>query len=159
MPIVDRSVLLGPENSSKNKTVSITAFDGDVVVKRLSGLVVADIQAKATEMRNTGDGQVLYINSRKSKVLQILHGLIDPKLNSELEVEQFMDNWGPDAIEEVIDAIDEASETSEEATAATTDRFQEGEVESGTDGPDAVGRAGAGPAGADGGENRPDLPG
>ncbi len=153
MAIVDRGLLLGPQSNSKEKTVSIKAFGGEVVVKRLSGLVVADIQAKATELKNLGGENVLHINSRKSKVLQILHGLVDPKLNSELEVEQFMDNWGPEAIEELTDAIDEASESNEEAVAETTDRFPQGEGESGSDGTDPVDPAGDGLLGADGGQS------
>lgn len=149
MAIVDRSLLL-EGTDLKEKTVRIDAFEGDVVVRPLAALFASEAQGSAAELTTDDDGnQVARINQKKLEVLQVLHGLVEPKLNSTIEVEQFLKQWGPGG-QEVIRAIDEASLIDKEAIAATATKFPAGEGGEGTDGADPVAGAEPAPAGSDG---------
>lgn len=133
MAIVDKSLLL-QGTDLEEKTVFIKAFDGEVVVKPLSAAYANEAQSKALEMATDKNGnQVARVNTKTLEVLQVLHGLVNPKLNSDLEAEQFMSNWGPGA-REVVNAIDEASLIDKEAIAQTATAFPAGEAPEGTDG-------------------------
>lgn len=155
MAIVDRSLLL-QGTDLEERTVPIKAFDGEVVVKPLSAAYANEAQSKALEMVTVNGEQIARVNTKTLEVLQVLHGLIEPKLNSELEAATFMERWGPGA-REVVNAIDEASLIDKEAIAETTAKFPAGEAVEGTDGADAVDRADPAPVGA--GDPGPDLPG
>lgn len=122
MAIATRELLL-QGTDLKEKKVHIDAFDAEVVVKPLSAAYANEAQSKALTMGTGEDGeQKAYIDTKKLEILQVLHGLIEPKLTSELEAEQFMKNWGPGA-REVVNAIDEASMIDKEAIAETAAKF------------------------------------
>src|SRR5690554_6426905 len=121
MAIVDKSLLL-EGTDLEEKTVYIKAFDGEVVVKPLSAAYASEAQSKAMEFVTVGNEQVARINTSTLEVLQVLHGLVEPKLNSQLEAETFMKRWGAGA-REVVNAIDEASLIDKEAIAATAQAF------------------------------------
>jgi hypothetical protein len=146
MTIVDRSQLLQGSNL-KERTVFIKGLGGEVVVKPLGALFATEAQSKATEFAEVNGEQIFRRNAGKLITLQILHGLVDPKLNSELEAEQFLKNWDEDVVEEIISAIVEVSEVSEEAISTTEAEFPKDKAPAGTDEPDVADGAEPGPGG------------
>jgi hypothetical protein len=110
----------------REEEVDLPSIGGSVLVTGLSAAYANEAQSEALEMVNDGNRQVARVNTKKLETLQVYHGLVDPKLNSELEAEQFMKNCGP-AARAVIDKIDELSAIDKEAISKAEAKFSEGE--------------------------------
>lgn len=129
----------------KEEEVELPSIGGSVLVTGLSAAYANEAQSEALEMVNEGKKQIARINTKKLEVLQVYRGLVDPKLNSELEAEQFMKNCGP-AARAVIDKIDELSAIDKEAIAKTASAFPQGEGGEGVNGAGPVDRGEPAPA-------------
>jgi hypothetical protein len=108
---------------------------------------------EAIVQKSEGREQVTRYDLAKLRQLQVLHALVDPKLNSIEEARVFATRCGP-AFEKLIEAIDDLSGINPEELEAAEQRFPGGggsEVgqdvgvgaEAGAVGPDVAVRAGA----------------
>ena len=133
----------------KTKEVDLETIGGSVVVQGLSAAYSNQASSEALEMKTTARGeQVASVNTAKLETIQVLHGLVDPKLDTIEEAEQFMRQCGP-AAKAIVEAIDELSGLDKEAISEASARFpSSGAVESGPVVDDGIAT----------GSSRPDLP-
>lgn len=152
MPRLNKDALLGA-NDLAEKEVELETIGGSVVVRALPAKFSNDAQSQAMKLTNVGREQIASVDKAKLEAIQILHGLVDPKLDSLEEAEGFMERCGP-AVGAVVEAIDELSELDKKAILEAKARFPGGsESESGPDlgdgspngssGPDIPARTGA----------------
>jgi hypothetical protein len=92
--------------------------------------------------------QVARVNTGKLEELQVLHGLVEPKLNSLEEAHELAVKLGP-AWRKIVETIDEISGIDKAAIEKSTATFQPGGEGEGR--PELAN-------GASGGSGRPDLP-
>ena len=93
------------------REVTLDSLEGSptVLVRGLGAGFSNQAQSEALEMTTTVRGeQVARVNTAKMEAIQVLHGLVDPKLGTVEEAEQFMANCGP-AARKVVGKIDELS--------------------------------------------------
>jgi len=130
----------------RTKEVELETIGGSVVVQGLSAAYSNQASSEALEMKTTARGdQVATVNTAKLETIQVLHGLVEPKLDTMEEAEQFMKNCGP-AAKKIVEAIDELSGLDKEAIAEASAKFpSSGEVESGSVLGDGASAGSAGP--------------
>lgn len=117
----------------RTKEVELETIGGSVLVQGLSAAYSNQASSEALEMKTTARGeQVASVNTAKLETIQVLHGLVDPKLENLEEAEKFMQNCGP-AAKKIVEAIDELSGLDKEALETAQAKFQSGgTVEAGT---------------------------
>lgn len=144
----------------QEREVELPNLGGSVKVRALGAAYSLDAQTAATELRQNGNDQFVNVNRAKLSILQALHGLVDPKLDSYEEAERFAQKCGP-SFERVIEVIDEISGTDKEALDETVQRFPAGGE--GEERGDLAGSNGSGDRGPDvpvraGGDAREERP-
>ena len=114
----------------RTKEIELESIGGSVVVQGLSAAYSNQASSEALEMKTTARGdQIATVNTAKLETIQVLHGLVEPKLDTIEEAEQFMQNCGP-AAKKIVEAIDELSGLDKEAIAEASAKFPSGgEVE------------------------------
>lgn len=117
----------------RTKEVELETIGGSVLVQGLSAAYSNQASSEALEMKTTARGdQIASVNTAKLETIQVLHGLVDPKLENLEEAEKFMQNCGP-AAKKIVEAIDELSGLDKEALETAQAKFQGGgTVEAGT---------------------------
>ena len=148
MGYIDKGALLGASDL-REQDVELPSIGATVRVRGLPAAYSNQAQSEALELVTGARGeQTAHVNTEKLESLQVLHGLVEPKLSSIEEARTFAQNCGP-AFREVVRVIDELSGLDKEAIEKTNATFP-------GSGPDAsgpvVGNGSA--AGSDG----PDLP-
>ena len=126
-----KSALLGATDLVE-KEVELPTIGVSVVVRWLGAAYGNEAQSKALEMKTIGNTQIATVNTAALEELQVLHGLVDPHLDSVEEVRGFMEKCGP-AAKAIVAAIDELSGLDKDAIEAANARFPGG-AESATSG-------------------------
>lgn len=116
---------LTSKSDLEEEEVDLPGLGGSVLVRGLGAAYSLSAQTQATELRQNGNDQFINVNRARLEILQAQHGLVDPKLDSYEEAEQFAQNCGP-SFAKVIEVIDRLSATDKEAIAETTERFPAG---------------------------------
>ncbi len=93
-----------------------------VKVRGLSAGYSSQAQTEATETRTDGEQAFVTVNKAKLEAIEILHGMVDPKLDTIREAEMILERWGPAAVR-VIEKIDELSAIDKEAIEQAKARF------------------------------------
>lgn len=130
----------------RTEEVELETLGGSVLVTGLSAAYADDARSSAVETVIEGDRQIGKMNIKRLEVLEVFHGLVEPKLNSEIEAEQFLKNCGP-AARTVLDKIDELSAIDKEAIAKTATEFPSSEGVQDVSGADGANGASVGPTG------------
>lgn len=132
MSRLSKDALLGATDLVQ-KEVELPTIKGTVVVQGLGAKFSNEAQSQAMKMTQVGREQIATVDTAKLEAIQVLNGLVDPKLDSLEEAEKFMANCGP-AARELVSAIDDLSGLDKEAIAEAQARFPSGgEGESGSD--------------------------
>lgn len=148
MSLLSKDALLGASDLTERE-IELPSIGGSVIVRSLPAAYSNEAHSKALEtvLDPKSGEQTARVNVHKLEALQVLHGLVEPKLHSIEEAQTFAKNCGP-AWRKVVTAIDEISGIDKEAIEKTNTSFRAGgEEEEGSDEVDA-----AGP-----GDGRPDL--
>lgn len=157
MGYIDKGALLGASDLAE-EDVELPSIGATVRVRGLAAAYSNQAQSEALEMVTDARGrQTATVNTEKLESLQVLHGLVEPKLSSLEEVRTFGQRCGP-AFRRVVDAIDRLSGVDKEAIEKTNATFLAGGsgeagddlgVANGSNGSDLPVRVGVG-AGDDG---------
>jgi hypothetical protein len=124
------------------REVDLPSIGGSVKVRSLPAAYSNEASSKALRLISGPRGeQQATIDTAELEVLQALHGLVDPKLNSIEEARTFARNCGP-AFKEVIKVIDEISGVDKEALESAQARFPAGANGAGRDDMDDESAAG-----------------
>jgi hypothetical protein len=147
MDRLSKDALLGASDLVE-RDVDLPSIGGSVKVRSLSAAYSNEASSEALELKTDPRGnQIATVNTAKLEALQALHGLVEPKLGSLAEAEQFAKNCGP-AFKKVIDVIDEISGVDKEAIEKANATFPvggEGQTngrEAGAEAPAGVGSGG-----------------
>jgi hypothetical protein len=147
MDRLSKDALLGASDLVE-RDVDLPSIGGSVKVRSLSAAYSNEASSEALELKTDPRGnQIATVNTAKLEALQALHGLVEPKLSSLVEAEQFAKNCGP-AFKKVIDVIDEISGVDKEAIEKANATFPvggEGQAngrEAGAEAPAGVGSGG-----------------
>lgn len=127
--------LLGASDLVQDE-VPLPTLGFEVLVQGLGAKFSNEAQSKALKMVTVGSEQIATVDTAQLEAIQILNGLVDPKLDSLEEAEAFMEKCGP-ACRAVVNKIDELSGLDKEAIAKAKAKFPGGE-ESETGGGEAV---------------------
>lgn len=123
--MLSKEALLGASDLAERE-VELPSIGGSVRVRALPAAHSNRAISQALEMVTGRRGeQSARINQERLEILQAFHGLVEPKLSSELEAETFATNCGP-AFKEVIRVIDELSGVDKEAIERAHALFQDG---------------------------------
>jgi hypothetical protein len=118
-----KEALLGAKDLSE-KDVELPSVGLTVKVQALSALYSNQATSEAIKMIQGPRGeQTSTVDTAKLELVQALHGLVEPKLNSIEEAKVFATNCGP-AFKEVIRVIDEISGVDKESIEDANARFQ-----------------------------------
>lgn len=107
MERLTKEALLGASDLVERE-VDLPSIGGSVKVRSLSAAYSNQASSEALVYETFKGEQRARIDSAKLEVLQALHGLVEPKLNSLGEAEVFAKRCGP-AFKKVIETIDEIS--------------------------------------------------
>ena len=127
MAYASREALLGASDLTE-ADVELPSVGLTVKVRSLSAAYSNQASSEALELKTEGRQQIATVNTAKLEALQALHGLVEPKLNSLAEAEQFAKNCGP-AFKEVIRVIVEISGVDKEAIDKANATFPVGGAE------------------------------
>jgi hypothetical protein len=130
----------------KEREIELPSIGGSVKVRGLPAAYSNQATSEAMEMKMVGRDQIASVNTAKLEILQVLHGIVDPKLDTYEEAEHFAQRCGP-SWRLVVDAIDELSGVDKEAIAQAEARFPSGGRNA--PGPVVGDGAGAGGGGSD----------
>lgn len=138
MARLSKSALLGASDLVE-RDVDLPTIGGSVRVRSLPAAYSNEATSKALKLVSGPRGeQQATIDQAELELLQVLHGLVDPKLNSMEDARTFATNCGP-AFKEVVRVIDDISGVDKEAIEEAAARFQNGSAEaSGSDVDDAT---------------------
>ena len=143
MGLLTKDALLGASDLVERE-VQLPSIGGSVRVRSLPAAYSNQATSEALELITGRRGeQTARVNTAKLEILQVLHGLVEPKLNSIEEAEVFAQRCGP-AFMEVVRVIDEISGVNKEAIEKTTATFHPGGSESTNGGEAAAAAAGSG---------------
>ena len=127
MGIFTKEALLGATDLVE-RTVDLRPWlEGEVRVRSLPASYSNDAQSQALEVvtdPKTGK-QTARVNTRTLEELQVLHGLVEPKLSSIEEARQLGEKLGP-CWRKIVDTIDEISGVDKEAIEKANAAFQSG---------------------------------
>ena len=96
------------------RDVELPALGGSVRVRSLPAAYSNQASSEALVMKTVGRDQIATVDTAKLEVLQALHGLVEPKLESVEEAETFARQCGP-SFKKVIETIDEISGVDKES--------------------------------------------
>lgn len=155
---LSKNALLGA-NDLEEADVDVPSIGGKVRVRALSGAYSNQAQSDARKMVQVGENEIIAtVDTAKMEIIQLLHGLVEPKLASYQEAEQFSQRTGP-AFRAIIDKIDELSAVDKKAIEDAEARFPLGDADPPAEArPGQNGAEGAAAAG-DGRSNVPARPG
>ena len=146
MSHLTRDALLGASDLVE-RDVELPSIGGSVRVRSLPAAYSNQAQSEALEVVTGRRGeQTAHVNTAKLEALQVLHGMIDPKLNSIEEAYTFAQRCGP-AWRLVVDKIDEISGIDKATIEKTNATFRAGGA--GEGGENVENGAGAGSGGSD----------
>lgn len=114
MALLSREALLGASDLV-TREVDLPSIGGAVKVRSLPAAYSNEATSKALKLiTGTRGEQIATVDTAELEVLQVLHGLVDPQLNSIEEARTFAQQCGP-AFKEVVRVIDEISGVDKEA--------------------------------------------
>lgn len=146
MAILTKEALLGASDL-REREIELPSLGGSVRVRSLSAKYSNQAISDAIEMVNVRGEQIARFSQTKLEELQVLHGLVDPKLETVEEARVFSERVGP-AWRQIVSAIDELSGIDKEAIQRANDTFPPG---------GQVKKGSSKSNGAAGGSGRPDL--
>lgn len=147
MAVLTRDALLAASDL-KEKEIELPTIGGSVRIRSLPAEYSNAAISQAIRATQGPKGeQITSIDNGQLELLQVMHGLVEPKLESLAAVRTFATNCGP-AFKTLVNAIVELSDLTDEAVEMTAATFPAG------------GGVEAGPSGdaASNGSGRPDLP-
>jgi hypothetical protein len=147
MPRLSKDALLGASDLVQEE-VELPTIGGSVLVQGLGSKFSWEAQSQSVKQVTIGKEQIATIDAVKLEAIQLLNGLLDPKLDSIEEAEQFMTKCGP-AVRDVVDKIDELSGLDKEAVLKAKAKFpggEESETGGGEEVEDGTPGGGSGPA-------------
>jgi len=168
MGILSKDALLAASDLKEVEVDLSPHIDGSVRVRSLPAAYSNQAVSEAMEMTTATSGaQTARVNSAKLEELQVLHGLIEPKLDSLTEVQRFSHQCGA-AWQKIVKTIQDISGVDKDAVDRTNAMFQGGGqsqagisasngTAAGNDRPDQPARAGADAAHAGGGDVPEDV--
>jgi hypothetical protein len=107
--ILSKDALLGASDLVEREVDLNPWIDGSVTVRSLPAAYSNQAMSEALEMVTATNGtQTARVNTVKLEELQVLHGLVDPKLDTVEEVRSFSEQCGP-SWRKVVTTIDEIS--------------------------------------------------
>lgn len=104
------------------RDVELPALKMTVRVRALPAAYSNQAASEALIAKQVGRDQITTVDKGKMEMIQVLHGLVKPKLENLQEAEQFATNCGP-SFAKVIEAIDEISGVDKEAIERAEARF------------------------------------
>ena len=108
------------------RTVDLPSIGGSVKVRSLPAAYSNQATSEALEVVQGPRGeQTARVNKSRLEILQVLHGLVDPKLDTFEEAERFAQQCGP-AFMEIVRVLDEISGVNKEALEEAEVRFPAG---------------------------------
>jgi len=131
MSRLSKDALLGASDLVQAE-VELPLIGGSVLVQGLGAKFSNEAQSQALKMTTIGREQVATVDTAKLEAIQVLNGVIDPKLENLAEAEAFMANCGP-SVRAVVDKIDELSGLDKKAIEEARARFPSGEAGEGGD--------------------------
>lgn len=144
MAYITREALLGASDIVE-RDVELPSIGATVKVQSLPALYSSEAISEALEFTTDSKGhQVTTINSAKLEMLQVLHGLVEPRLGSIEDVRAFAAKTGP-AFKKIVETINEISDVNEGALEKAEAAFQGGGA--GTNGKDVGASAAVGDSG------------
>lgn len=118
------------------REVELPSIGGSVKVRSLPATYSNQASSEALKLITGPRGeQQATVDTAQLEILQVLHGLVEPKLNSIEDARTFATNCGP-AFKEVIRVIDEISGVDKKAIEDASARFPVGGA--GTNGSDVA---------------------
>ena len=125
MALLTKDALLGASDL-REREVELPSIGGSVRVRGLGAAYSNQATSEALKLITGARGeQTATVDTAKLEILQVLHGLVDPKLDSFEEAERFMQQCGP-AARAIVNMIDELSGVDKEAIEKTNATFQTG---------------------------------
>lgn len=122
---LSKEALLGASDLTERE-VELPSIGGSVKVRSLPAAYSNQAQSKALQIVTGNRGeQTTSIDTERLEILQVLHGMVEPKLASEEEARTFAQHCGP-AWHEVIKVIQDISGINEEAAKETEAKFPSG---------------------------------
>lgn len=126
MGLLTKDALLAASDLTEQEVDLTPHVDGSVRVRSLPAAYANQAVSEAMEMTTSTSGQqTARVNSAKLEELQVLHGLIEPRLASLQEVQQFSRQCGR-AWQKIVRAIQDISGVDEKAVERTNAMFQGG---------------------------------
>lgn len=133
MGLLSKDALLSASDLTE-KEVELPSIGGSVRVRSLPAAYSNQATSEALKLVTGARGeQIATVDTSKLEILQVLHGLVEPKLGSIAEAERFAQQCGP-AFKEVVRVIDEISGVDKEAIEQAAATFRPGVGD--TPGPD-----------------------
>jgi hypothetical protein len=109
------------------REVELPSIGGSVRVRSLPAQFSNEAASKALKLISGPRGeQTATIDQAEMELLQVFHGVVEPKFASIEEVRLFAQNTGP-AFKKVVGVIDEISGVDKEAIEEANARFQSGD--------------------------------
>lgn len=126
MALLTKDALLGASDLEERE-VELPTIGGSVKVRSLPAQFSNEAASKALKLISGPRGeQTATIDTAEMELLQVFHGVVEPKFNSLEEVRVFAQNTGP-AFKKVVSVIDEISGVDKEAIESANARFQSGD--------------------------------
>lgn len=145
MALLSKEALLGASDLAERE-VELPSIGGSVKVRALPAAYSNEATSQALKLVTGARGeQIATVDTAKLEILQVLHGLVEPRLGSLQEAEQFAQRCGP-AFKAVVSAIDELSGVDKEAIEQASATFRPGVASApGSDVGDAASNGSSGP--------------
>lgn len=125
MALLTRDALLAASDL-REKEVELPSIGGSVRIRSLPAKYANAALSEAIKVTQGPNGaQTTVMDNGRLELLQVMHGLIDPKLESMAAVETFAQNCGP-AFKTLVKEIVELSDLSEEAQEMVAATFPAG---------------------------------
>lgn len=109
-------------NDLTEEDVELPSLGVTVRVKALPAAYSNQAASEAVVQKQVGRDTISTVDKGKMEVIQVMHGLVEPKLANMKEAEIFATNCGP-AFAKVIEAIDRISGVDKEEIENTEARF------------------------------------
>jgi hypothetical protein len=121
---LSKNALLGASDIVEQE-LDLPELGGSVRIRTLPAAYSAQAQSDATEFVTIRGEQTVRVNMPKLEALQVLHGMIDPKLDTLDEALGMAEQLGP-SWRRIIRAIDKLSGVDKEALESANRLFQPG---------------------------------
>lgn len=144
MALLTRDALLGASDL-REREVNLPTIGGSVRIRSLPAKYSNAAISQAVEVVQGPKGEATTrMDNGKLELLQVMHGLVEPKLESIAAVETFAQNCGP-AFKTLVKAIVELSDLTEEAAEMTAATFPPGGTSEAGPSADAAANGSRGP--------------